>query len=99
MKNYHLEKYKASVRAPKNEHASLSAEEIFLNTAKSALEEDLAEVIVLGCAGLSGLDKNLSRVLEFPVLDSIVSALVIVTGLVKAGLSISKKRRYSGIQN
>jgi allantoin racemase len=99
IQNYHLEKYNASVRAPKNEHASLSAEEIFLNTAKSALDEDLAEVIVLGCAGLSGLDKNLSRELEIPVLDSIVSALVIVTGLVKAGLSISKKRRYSGIQN
>lgn len=99
IQNYHLEKNIASVRAPKNERDFLSDDEMFLNTAKSALEEDLAEVIVLGCAGLSGMDKNLSRELGIPVLDSIVSALMIVTGLVKAGLSISKKRRYSGIQN
>jgi len=96
IRNYHLEAYNASVRAPKNVQESLSDEEIFLDTAKAALDEDLAEVIVLGCAGLSGLDKNLSRELEVPVLDSIVCALMIVTGLVKAGLSISKKRRYSG---
>jgi allantoin racemase len=38
-----------------------SDEEKYLRAAQSALEEDMAEVIVLGCAGMTGLDKRLAE--------------------------------------
>jgi len=58
------------------------------------MEEDLAEVIVLGCAGFAGMDKRMSEKLGVPVLDGIVCALIVATGLVKAGYSTSKIRRF-----
>jgi allantoin racemase len=55
----------------------------------------MAEVIVLGCAGMSGLDRRLSEKIGAPVLDGVVCALIIATGLVKYGISTSKVRRYN----
>lgn len=55
----------------------------------------MAEVLVLGCAGMAGLDKPLQEKLGVPVLDGIVCALIIAAGLVKYGVSTSKIRRYN----
>ena len=85
----------ASVRAPEGDVSNLSAEEKYLQAAKLAIEEDMAEVIVLGCAGMTGLDKKLQKKLDVPVLDGVVCALIIATGLVKYGVSTSKIRRYN----
>lgn len=70
-------------------------EEKYLQAARSAIKEDMAEVIVLGCAGMSGLDKRLQEKLGAPVLDGVVCALMIAVGLVKYGVSTSKVRRYN----
>jgi len=75
--------------------ATASDEEKYLQAALSALEEDMAEVIVLGCAGMAGLDKRLEEKLAAPVLDGIACALIIAAGLVKYGVSTSKVRRYN----
>ncbi len=75
--------------------SELSDEEKYLRTARLAVEEDLAEVIVLGCAAMTGLDKPLQEKLSVPVLDGIVCALIIAYGLVKYGVSTSKIRRYN----
>jgi len=91
----HLEGLLASVKAPPQEMAGASDEEKVLKAAQMALNEDMAEVIVLGCAGMSGLDKRLSEELGAPVLDGVVCALIIATGLVKYGVSTSKVRRYN----
>lgn len=91
----HLEGLLASVKAPPEEMADASDEEKYLKAAQMALDEDMAEVIVLGCAGLSGLDKVISEELGAPVLDGVVCALIIATGLVKYGVSTSKVRRYN----
>ncbi len=40
-----------------------------------AIQEDRAEVIVLGCGGLGGLDKDLEDHLRVPVIDGIVAAV------------------------
>ncbi|MGD9821387.1 MAG: aspartate/glutamate racemase family protein, partial [Aminobacteriaceae bacterium] len=61
---------------------------------RRAVEEDMAEVLVLGCAGFAGLDKRMEKELGVPVLDGVICALIIASGLVKYGVSISKKRRY-----
>ncbi|UCF91667.1 MAG: Asp/Glu racemase [Desulfobacterales bacterium] len=49
---------------------------------RKALEEDRAEVLLLGCAGMSGLDKDMEKVLGVPVLDGVVCAVKMAEGLV-----------------
>lgn len=63
---------------------------------RTAIEEDLAEVIVLGCADLAGMSFELQDKLGIPVVDGIASALSILLGFIDQGLSISKIRRYQG---
>jgi allantoin racemase len=94
-RQYYLQDALASVRAPQDEMSGLSDEEKYIQTARLAIEEDMAEVIVLGCAAMTGLDKPLQKKLGIPVLDGIVCALIIASGLVKYGVSISKIRRYN----
>jgi len=95
VRKYLLKEALASVRAPEEEMSGLSDEEKYLRTARLAVEEDLAEVIVLGCAAMTGLDKSLREKLGVPVLDGVVCALIIASGLVKYGVSTSKIRRYN----
>ena len=92
---YLLKDALASVRAPQGRVSGLSDEEKYLQTARLAMDEDMAEVIVLGCAAMTGLDKPLQEKLGVPVLDGIVCALIIASGLVKYGVSTSKVRRYN----
>ncbi|MBN1223172.1 MAG: Asp/Glu/hydantoin racemase [Candidatus Aminicenantes bacterium] len=92
---YHLQDVLASVRTPMEEWKSLEDKEKYGRVAWAAIEEDKAEVIVLGCAGMTGLDKPLQKELGVPVLDGIVCALIIAAGLVKYGASTSKARRYN----
>ena len=94
IRKYHLQDVLASVRAPEDIHKNLKEEEKYLETAKLAILEDKAEVIVLGCAGMTGMDKRLEKKLGVPVLDGVVSALIILIGLIKHDLSTSKIRRY-----
>ncbi|UCE22214.1 MAG: Asp/Glu/hydantoin racemase [Candidatus Aminicenantes bacterium] len=94
-RQYHLQDALASVRAPQAEWRELSDEEKYLRTARLAIEEDRAEVIVLGCAAMTGLDKPLQKKLGVPVLDGIVCALIIAHGLARYGVSTSKIRRYN----
>ncbi len=95
IRKYHLEGVVASLRAPGPELAAASDEEKYLHAARQALEEDMAEVIVLGCAGLGSLDKRLMAQLGAPVLDGVACALIVATGLVRYGVSTSKVRRYN----
>ena len=94
IRNYHLQDLLASVKFPIAALENRSDEEKYLLTAQAAIEEDMAEVIVLGCAGMTGLDKRLEQKLGVPVLDGVVCALIIAAGLVKYQVSTSKIRRY-----
>jgi allantoin racemase len=94
VRSYHLQDLLASVKSPVAALADRSDEDKYLLTAQAAIEEDMAEVIVLGCAGMTGLDKQLEQQLGVPVLDGVVCALIIATGLVKYQVSTSKIRRY-----
>ena len=91
---YGLDNDCASVLGPKDDFDDPTVEGPYLNAAQIAMEEDLAEVIVLGCAGFAGMSEKMSAELGVPVLDGVVSALIIATGLVKAGYTTSKIRRY-----
>jgi allantoin racemase len=95
IRKYHLQDLAASVRAPLDEMKELTDEEKYFTAARLAVEEDMAEVIVLGCAAMTGLDKRLQKELGVPVLDGVICALIIAAGLVKYGVSTSKIRRYN----
>jgi allantoin racemase len=94
IRSYHLQDLLASVKFPAASLDHRSDEDKYLSTAQAAIDEDMAEVIVLGCAGMTGLDKRLQRALGVPVLDGVICALIIAAGLVKYRVSTSKIRRY-----
>lgn len=90
---YGLSRELASVRAADLE-AGNTLEERLIAAGRKAIAQDGAEVLVLGCAGFAGLDKRMAQELGVPVLDGVISALIIATGLVKYNTTISKARRY-----
>jgi allantoin racemase len=95
VRKYHLQDVLASVRVPRGGTKQQSDQEKYLKAARAAIEEDRAEVIVLGCAGMTGLDKRMQKELNVPVLDGVVCGLIIAMGLVKHGISTSKVRKYN----
>jgi allantoin racemase len=68
---------------------------LILEGAKLAIDQDGAEVICLGCAGMAGMDKQLEAALGIPVIDGVVGALKLLEGLVGYGLRTSKRRAYA----
>lgn len=97
IRKYHLQNVNVSVRSPENYLINSSEEKKLIETSKLAIEKDMAEVIVLGCAGYAGLDKEMTKKLKIPVLDGVVCALIIAEGLVNYGISTSKARRYKAM--
>ncbi|MFN2235497.1 MAG: aspartate/glutamate racemase family protein [Anaerolineales bacterium] len=101
VKHYGLAERCASVRSTRMPVLALeqaSREEtkaLILRSSRRAIEEDDAEVICLGCAGMAGLDKELQQELEVPVLDGVVCALKLLEGMVNYGLKTSKRRAYA----
>ena len=68
----------------------------YLDAARKAINEDYAEVIVLGCAGLCTLADDMTRILGIPVIDGVTAALAAAEGIVNAGYMTSKARLYRG---
>ncbi|MFO7927057.1 MAG: aspartate/glutamate racemase family protein [Halobacteriota archaeon] len=71
-----------------------AAEEALYDAAVTAIEEDGAEAICLGCAGMGGLDEPLEERLPVPVIDSVAAAGVITEGMVRLGKTTSKIMTY-----
>ena len=57
---------------------------------RKAVEEDGAEVLCLGCAGMALLNKTIEDAVGVPVLDGTVCALKILEGMYDYGLKTSK---------
>ena len=91
----HLQDQVASVRAPDTGEEGLGGVELFLELSRRARDEDGAEVIVLGCAGLAGMDHMIREALDIPVLDGVVCALILATGFVRYGVGTSKVMYYN----
>jgi allantoin racemase len=72
---------------------------------KGALEQDGAEAIVLGCAGMADLAASLAAEFGCPVIDGVAAAVVLAEGLAAIGLRTSKRggfarplpKAYSGL--
>jgi len=91
----HLQDQLASVRAPDAGEEGLGGVDLFMELSRRAKEEDRAEVIVLGCAGLAGMDRTIRETLDLPVLDGVVCALMLATGFARYGVGTSKVMYYN----
>lgn len=54
-----------------------------------------AEALVLGCAGLAGMDRALSACLGVPVVDPVAAGVAVAEALVRVGLRTSKACTYA----
>jgi allantoin racemase len=91
----HLQHQLASVRAAGAGEEGLGGLDLFLELSRRAKEEDGAEVIVLGCAGLAGMDRKIRDTLDIPVLDGVVCALILAAGFARHGIGTSKVMYYN----
>ncbi|MCQ9617879.1 aspartate/glutamate racemase family protein [Paenalcaligenes niemegkensis] len=60
-----------------------------------AINEDKAEVICLGCGGMSDLQRRVQEATGVPVIDGVTAAVKIAESLVQLGLQTSKIRTYA----
>lgn len=66
-----------------------------IEVTKRAVEEDGAEVIILGCAGMAGYASEIERKLRVKVLDPTAVALKIAEAMVDVGLVHSKRGLFA----
>ncbi|NQD87741.1 Asp/Glu/hydantoin racemase, partial [Paenarthrobacter sp. CM16] len=71
------------------------AVEAIVSQAEQAVNQDKAEVIVLGCGGMAELDEQIRQRTGVPVVDGVAAAVTIAESLVRLGLSTSKVRTYA----
>lgn len=92
---YHLQDLLVSIKAPEKGEEGWMDFDLFVELSRRAVEEDAAEVIVLGCAGMSGMDRKIQDALKVPVLDGVVCALILATGFSRYGVGTSKVLGYN----
>jgi allantoin racemase len=63
--------------------------------AREALAHDRSGAIVLGCAGMAGLCRELQQRLQVPVIDGVAAAVKFVEALAALGLPTSKRGDYA----
>jgi allantoin racemase len=66
-----------------------------LSAIRGAVAEDGAEAIVLGCAGMTNLARELSEAAGVPVIDGVGCAVALAESLVRLGLRTSKINTYA----
>jgi allantoin racemase len=62
--------------------------------ARAAVEQDGAEVILLGCAGMAGLQEAVASAANVPVVDPVWAGVTLVGALARSGARTSKRNRY-----
>ncbi|GAB3602296.1 aspartate/glutamate racemase family protein [Kineococcus gypseus] len=67
----------------------------FAQQAQRCVDEDGAEVVVLGCAGMAGVHAAVAAALPVPVVDGVAAAVRLAESLVALGLGTSKVRSYA----
>jgi len=65
-----------------------------LDVARAAVEEDGAEVLVLGCAGMAGYASEIEKKLGIVVIDPVTVTFKVAEGLAEMGLRHSKRALY-----
>ena len=73
----------------------MEVRELILREAMKAVDEDAAEVISLGCAGMAGLAEQMTQKLNVPVIDGVAAGVKTAEALVECKLFTSKRRAYA----
>ena len=97
---YGLERRCARVRAAdvpvlELENPQSNARARIATEIKRALQEDNAEAIVLGCAGMADLAAALADEFGVPVVDGVAAAVTLAEGLVAQKLTTAKRGAYA----
>ena len=97
---YGIEKKCCSVRAIHVDIEKCATEKKkTLNNLKDQIlrvvEQDRAEVVLLGCGGLSGYDEELQALVGIPVIDPVNVAAAFAEMMVRTGLCHSKKLKFA----
>jgi allantoin racemase len=72
-----------------------AAERAIVAESRRAIEEDGAEAVCLGCAGMGALDRAVAAALDgVPVVDGVATAVKMVEGLVDLGLGTSRRAAF-----
>jgi allantoin racemase len=71
------------------------ARKIIFESCFDALERDDSDVIVLGCAGMADLCRELSEKLGVPVVDGVTAAVTMVESLLTLGLSTGTRNEFA----
>jgi allantoin racemase len=66
--------------------------------ARAAVESDGAEVILLGCAGMAGLEAAVAAAAGVPVVDGVRAAVALVGALARGGARTSKRNLYRPVE-
>jgi allantoin racemase len=73
----------------------VNAKQTAINIAKRMIEEDGAEVIIMGCASMAGYSEDLEQALKVPVLDPVAVTFKLVEGLCELHIRHSKIGLYA----
>jgi Asp/Glu/hydantoin racemase len=76
-------------------HGSLHLLDTFVTEGRRALQEDGAEAVVLGCAGLTDVVAPLHDALGVPVIDGGGRRVTMVEGLLAQGLTTSRAATFA----
>jgi allantoin racemase len=76
-------------------HDEIDETAALLEAEARVLMAEGADVIVLGCAGMAGLDVSLERMLGVPVIDGVGAAVGLAEVLVRMGKRTSKAGPFS----
>lgn len=71
------------------------AKKTLIDASRDAVNDDLAECIILGCAGMTGFSDIVSKEIGVPVLDSVCIAVKTAEALVDLGVKTSKSNTYA----
>jgi len=72
----------------------LKGMEMLRNEGRKAVEEDHAEAILLGCAGMAEFANELEEELGIPVIDGVTAAVKLAEAIVGLGKKTSKLKTY-----
>ena len=100
VRKYGLESRFASVRPLNMGVVEIAADpervkRVGLDIARKMVEEDGAEVIIMGCASMAGYSEALEQALHVPVLDPIAVTFKTVEALTEIGICHSKVGLYA----
>jgi allantoin racemase len=80
-------------RLPKEDMCARLADE-----ARAAVVDDGAEVILLGCAGMAGLEQSVAQAAGVPVVDAVRAGVTMVGALARSGARTSKHNLYRPVE-